>query len=345
MKKVETKYVRRGLLAIAAIVLITIAVWGLVFYLRATSEYAGTEPVRLSLASSFTADDVKSEMKAKLGEDYGAEVYRMWEFFDGTPASSYGSYVVEPGMEAYVFARNIARGRQTPVRLTFNNIRLLGTLAARVASRLDIDSAAFMMAMDSILPAHGFTKASYPAAFVPNTYEFYWTAPAEEVVERLLESRNDIWTDARVAKAKKLGLSKVEVATLASIVEEETAKKDERPMIARLYLNRLQKGMKLQADPTVKYAVGDFSLRRIYNRHLESPSPYNTYLHEGLPPGPIRIAELSAIDAVLDAPAHTYLYMCAKEDFSGYHNFASDYAGHEANARRYRAALNKRNIR
>ena len=164
-------------------------------------------------------------------------------------------------------------------------------------------------------------------------------------MSQVADSYKRFWTDERRAKARKLGLTPVGVATLASIVEEETAKADERPRVARLYLNRLNKGIKLQADPTVKFAIGDFAIRRISGRMLKTPSPYNTYIVVGLPPGPIRLVETATIDGVLDAPQHPYIYMCAKEDFSGYHNFATDYKSHIANARRYQAELNKRNIR
>ena len=160
-----------------------------------------------------------------------------------------------------------------------------------------------------------------------------------------MDYRNRFWDKSRRSKAARLGLTPAEVATIASIVEEETAKTDEKPKVARLYLNRLQKGIKLQADPTVKFASGDFSLRRITGKHLAIESPYNTYKISGLPPGPIRVPASSTLDAVLNAPNHNYIYMCAKEDFSGYHNFASDYATHQANARRYQAELNRRGIR
>ncbi|MDE5595777.1 MAG: endolytic transglycosylase MltG, partial [Muribaculaceae bacterium] len=165
------------------------------------------------------------------------------------------------------------------------------------------------------------------------------------LVKRLSDIRDKFWNEERRAKAASMGINPVGIATVASIVEEETAKKDERPKVARLYLNRLKRGMLLQADPTVKFAIGDFGLRRIYNTHLTVDSPYNTYKYKGLPPGPIRIPERSTLEAVLDAPAHNYIYMCAKEDFSGYHNFATDIAEHNRNAARYHRALSQRNIR
>lgn len=288
---------------------------------------------------------VKDSLRSSLGTSMGIRVYMMWKLMGGNAESAKGAYMIDNGVTALTAARRLSTGRQTPVNISFRGPRKLDMLARRVASQLDITPEEFLDACGKVLPTAGFKPEQYPAAFIPDTYQFYWSWPAEKVVERLLESRNNFWTDERLAKARAIGLSKVEVATLASIVEEETAKKDERPTIAGLYLNRLHKGMRLQADPTVKFAVGDFSLRRIRGEHLKVSSPYNTYQHAGLPPGPIRVPEAGTLDAVLNADRHNYLYMCAKEDFSGYHNFATDYAGHQANARRYQAELNRRNIK
>ena len=217
-------------------------------------------------------------------------------------------------------------------------------LSERIASQLQCTPDEFMRACEEVLPDSGFSRQNFPAAFIPDSYEFYWSATPANVVRRLLDYRNRFWNKERRAKAKELNLTPAQVATVASIVEEETAKADEKPKVARLYLNRLKKGIKLQADPTVKFASGDFSLRRITGKYLAIESPYNTYKVNGLPPGPIRIPAGSTIDAVLNAPQHDYIYMCAKEDFSGYHNFASDYSTHMANARRYQAELNRRGI-
>ncbi len=288
---------------------------------------------------------VKDSLKSSLGSSMGTRVYMMWSLMGGTPSGSEGAYRIANGQTALSAARKISTGRQTPVIVTFKGARTMDLLARRIASQLQCTPEEFLDACDDVLPQKGFKRAGYPAAFIPDTYEFYWSADPGKVVERLVDYRDRFWTPERIGKAKSLGLSKVEVATIASIIEEETAKRDERPKVARLYLNRVHKGMRLQADPTVKFAVGDFSLRRIKGEHLKYPSPYNTYLHAGLPPGPIRVPEASSLDAVLDAPMHNYLYMCAKEDFSGYHNFATDYATHQANARRYQAELNRRNIK
>ena len=291
-----------------------------------------------------TTSQVKDSLKTHLGSSMGTRVYVMWKLMGGSPSRTEGAYEVPNGQTALVTARRMATGRQTPVTITFNGTRTFPQLARRIASQLECEPDEFMDACLEVLPARGFTRETFPAAFIPDTYEFYWSASPDNIVRRLLDYRDRFWTEERVAKAKSLGLSKVEVATLASIIEEETAKADERPKVARLYLNRISQGIKLQADPTVKYAVGDFSLRRIRGNHLSVNSPYNTYKVTGLPPGPIRVPTATAMDDVLNAPQHPYIYMCAREDFSGYHNFATDYATHQANARRYQAELNKRNI-
>lgn len=292
-----------------------------------------------------TDEQVKDSLKSSLSSSMGTRVYLMWELMGGNPAKSEGAYQAVAGQTTLSIARRMVTGRQTPVKVTFNGTRTLANLADKISSQLQCSADDFIEACDEVLPSKGFSRATYPAAFIPDTYEFYWSATPTNIVKRLLDYRNNFWTEARLSKAQKLGLSKVEVATIASIIEEETAKKDERPQVARLYLNRLNRGMRLQADPTVKFAVGDFSLRRIKGEHLKKISPYNTYLNAGLPPGPIRIPAASSMDDVLNAPNHDYIYMCAKEDFSGYHNFAKTYTEHQANAKRYQSELNRKNIR
>lgn len=287
---------------------------------------------------------VKDSMKSSLGSSMGTRVYVIWKLMGGNSERSQGAYKVSPGQSALGISRRIAHGRQTPVEVRFNGTRTMKQLSERIASQLQCTPQEFMEACEDVLPDSGFTRQNFPAAFLPDSYEFYWSASPHNIVKRLLDYRNRFWNKERRAKAAALGLSPTEVATVASIVEEETAKADEKPKVARLYINRLRKGMKLQADPTVKFATGDFKLRRILGKHLAIESPYNTYKHTGLPPGPIRVPASATIDAVLNAPEHNYIYMCAKEDFSGYHNFASDYQTHIANARRYQAELNRRGI-
>ena len=191
----------------------------------------------------------------------------------------------------------------------------------------------------------GFTSQTIPAMFIPNTYEMYWNISAGKLMQRMKREYTAFWTETRRSRAEKAGISPVEAAILASIVEEESAATEEYSIIAGLYINRLHRGMPLQADPTVKFALGNFTLHRILHEHLNVDSPYNTYLYSGLPPGPIRIPSIAGVDAVLNYSKHHYLYMCAKEDFSGKHNFAASLAEHNRNAGRYQAALNRLGIR
>lgn len=333
---------KRHLFALSVILgaVIAIAACAAIFVMKS---YHG-EKQWIYIPSDATAQSVRDSLETHLGA-VGIDIYLIWRVMGGDTSAAHGAYLVSDGDVALQVSRRIAQGRQTPVRITVNNVRTVRQLAQRVSAGMEWIGDDFIAACNKVLPDAGFKTSEYPAAFIPDTYEFYWTSSTETVVKKLLDYRNAFWNDERRAKAKKLGLTPVKTATLASIVEEETNAADERPVVARLYLNRLDRGMKLQADPTVKFAVGDFSIRRITGKHLAEQSPYNTYLNAGLPPGPIRVAEKSAIDAVLDAPQHGYIYMCAKEDFSGRHNFASDYATHQRNATRYRTELNRRNIK
>ncbi|MDE5838375.1 MAG: endolytic transglycosylase MltG [Paramuribaculum sp.] len=307
--------------------------------------YRGDE-VWVYIPENATSDDIKKELTDKMGSGEATRVIGLWKLMGGDPAKAHGAYRFYPGAASIRIARRLQTGAQTPVSITFNNVRTLNDLAEKIAAPLEFSPNDFLEACSKELPGYGFDdKRTYIAAFLPDSYEAYWTDSAEKVVEKLVKHRNSFWDETRRQKAKALGITPVQTATIASIVEEESGKNDERPTIARLYLNRLHKGMKLQADPTVKFAVGDFSLRRILAKHLSVESPYNTYRNNGLPPGPIRLADARTIDAVLDAPKNNYIYMCAREDFSGYHNFAADYDTHLANAKRYQAELNKRGIK
>ena len=258
-----------------------------------------------------------------------------------------GRYAVEPGIDNNTFLNRLRRGQQAPIRLTFNNIRLLSDLSDRLSEQLMIgnDELLSIIGDEAFCESLGFNSQTIKTMFIPNTYEVYWNIQADKLIERFKREYDAFWTDERLKKAENIRLSPTEVSILASIVEEETAVPDEYPVVAGLYLNRLYKSMPLQADPTVKYAVGDFSLKRILKIHLEVESLYNTYLYGGLPPGPIRIPSIRCIDAVLNYTQHNYLYMCAKEDFSGRHNFAVTLSEHYKNANKYHAELNRRGIR
>jgi UPF0755 protein len=251
-----------------------------------------------------------------------------------------GRYHFRKGMNANQAVNILRAGLQEPVQLTFNNIRTKEELAGVVSHILEADSLSILSLFSpETAGEYGFTPETFPVMFIPNTYEFYWTTKAKQFADRMKAEYTVFWNEERQAKALNLGMGPVEVSILASIVQEETNRKSEKPKIAGVYINRLRKGMLLQADPTVKYAVGDIGLRRILNRHLETDSPYNTYLFPGLPPGPIAFPEIQSIDAVLDYEKHNLIYFCAREDLSGYHNFARTHAEHERNAARYHRAL------
>lgn len=258
-----------------------------------------------------------------------------------------GNYAIRPGDSTRDLCLRLLSGNQTPVRLTIPSVRTLNRLASAIGKQLMTDSATIMTVLSDsrLIDSLGYTPATFPALFIPNTYEVYWTMTPEQLVTRMVKENKRYWNDSRIAKAKAQGLTPTEVITLASIVDEETNKNDEKPIVAGLYLNRLHRNMRLQADPTVKFALGEFELRRILLAHLNIDSPYNTYKYAGLPPGPIRIPSMAAIESVLNPTKHHYIYMCAKEDFSGYHNFASTLTQHNANARRYQQALNRRGIK
>lgn len=257
-----------------------------------------------------------------------------------------GRYWVKPQMSNHQLITMLRAGRQSPVKFTFNNIRTREDLAHIVSQKLMTDSVDFIRLLNNndILRDYNLTHETALTLFIPNSYEIYWTTDAKGFLERMQKEHRRFWNEKRLQMAASANLTPTEVSILASIVDEETQKNDEKPIVAGLYLNRLRKGIMLQADPTVKFALGDFAIKRILLKDLEIDSPYNTYKHAGLPPGPIRIASISGIDAVLNAEKHEYYYMCAKEDFSGYHNFAKTLSQHNANAARYRNALRVRKI-
>lgn len=258
-----------------------------------------------------------------------------------------GAYRFSQSDNCLTVYRRLKSGAQTPVNLTLPSVRTVGKLLKTVSHQLMTDSSNLArLLMDSTYCAQiGYSTETLPCLFIPNTYEVYWTMTPEAFVKRMQKEHDRFWNKERIAKAQSIGLTPEEVATLASIVEEETANNAEKPMVAGLYMNRLHAEMPLQADPTVKFALQDFGLRRILHAHLETESPYNTYKHTGLPPGPIRIPSIQGIESVLNYTRHDYLYMCAKEDFSGTHNFAATFTQHLANARKYQQELNRRKIK
>lgn len=306
------------------------------------SRYDGDKAVWVRIPQGATEASVADSLKKALGDAYGGKVARYWR---GNPAGSRGAYLIEPGEWAVKVARRIEKGRQTPVKLTFNNIRTVNQLAERLTQRMDWQDGDFMEAFVKEADNSGISPEVLTGRMMPDTYEVYWTTEPGTVIRKIIANYDNFWTDERKEKARSLGLTPDEVVTIASIVEEETTKSDERGKVARLYINRLNRGMKLQADPTVKFAVGDFSLKRVGGTMLSTDSPYNTYRYVGLPPGPIRIPDRRTLDAVLNAPEHDYIYMCARPDFSGYHDFTADYTAHQRNAAAFRKVLDKRGIK
>ncbi len=257
-----------------------------------------------------------------------------------------GLYRIEKGMSNSQIINMFLARNQTPTTITFNNIRTKYELAANLGKQLLIDSADIIKVLldDEFLKKNKLNSAIVTSIFIPNTYEVYWTLSAEELLNRMIRESDAFWDPLRLAKAEQLKLSRDEVITLASIVEEETKNNAEKPIVAGLYINRIKKGYLLQADPTLKFGLNDFAKKRLTNEDKKVDSPYNTYKFKGLPPGPIRIPEKSSIDAVLNYKKHNYLYMCAKPDFSGLHNFAKNLSEHNKNAAAYHRALNQRGI-
>lgn len=258
-----------------------------------------------------------------------------------------GKYRLTKGMSNRSFINMLKAGNQEPIKISFQNVRLKETLAGMIAKRIESDSASISRLLDSaeFVQKYGFTTEDVFTVFIPDTYELYWNTSAEKFFSRMYDEYQKFWNADRKARAAKIGLTQVQVSILASIVDGEALHDKEMPVIAGLYMNRLKKGMRLEADPTVIFAAHDFSIRRVLNKHLIIDSPYNTYLKTGLPPGPIAMPSINAIDAVLNYSNHDYLYMCAREDFSGYHNFAKTLAVHQVNARKFQQALNERNIK
>ncbi len=259
-----------------------------------------------------------------------------------------GKYVIEKNANIFTVFRNLKGGRQTPVVLTINKFRTKRELAKYVGGKLECTEAdiyRFITNKDSIEP-FGVYQETLITLIIPNTYEIYWNSSPSDFMKRMTKESNSFWNNSRIDNAKLLGLSKEEVITIASIVEEETNNNKEKPIMASVYINRLNQGMPLGADPTIKYAVGDFSIKRVTFKHISSTasSPYNTYRNKGLPPGPICTPSIASIDAVLNAEKTDFLFFCANADFSGSHSFASTAEEHYENARKYRRALDSLRI-
>lgn len=257
-----------------------------------------------------------------------------------------GKFIIRNRSSNNEVVNKLRSGSQEPVKLRFNNLRTLSDLSDRIAEQLEIESSDLLEYISDADVQAKYTMNAHTMAcmFIPNTYEVYWNISKEALVERMHKEYKAFWTKSRLAKAEQIKLTPEEVITLASIVNLETRKNDEKNVVAGVYMNRIKIGMRLQADPTIIFAYNNFDMKRVLNKHKKIDSPYNTYKYAGLPPGPICIPDISSIDAVLNYNKHKYIYFCARSDFSGYHNFAKTLSQHNRNAAAYQKELNKRRI-
>ena len=318
---------------------------GYYYFVGSFSKLDTTEYVYIDDNDNLDSVFVKLE---PIASDHGLMAFKMMSRHGGYCDNiRSGRYAIAPGQSTIRVFRNLKNGHQEPVRLTIPECRTMDRLAGFLSKKLMMDSVAvaILFSDSSFCAQQGYDTATIACLFIPNTYEVYWNISIENLMKRMKKENDNFWNTQRTIKAESLGLTKEQVCTIASIIDEETANNAEKPMIAGMYINRLNAGMPLQADPTIKFALKDFALKRIYHNMLQFNSPYNTYKNTGLPPGPIKIASVAGIDAVLNRTAHDYLYMCAKEDFSGTHNFAKTYQEHLKNAAKYSQALNEKGIK
>lgn len=335
------------IISLIIIALIGVIAGGTGYYLFLSPQFNIDKTTYIYIDNNDNIDSVynKIETNANPGTLWGLKL--LTDKYDYSKNIKTGKYEIKSNDNIKSLFRKLSRGYQTPVQLTIPSVRTVDRLVRTLSKQLMSDSLELAKVIEDsvICKSIGYNKETLPALFIPNTYEVYWNITPQQLLERLVKENKRFWNEERMKKAKQINLTPIEVSTLASIVEEETANNQEKPMVAGLYINRLQKGILLQADPTVKFGLQDFGLRRILNKHLLVDSPYNTYKYAGLPPGPIRIPSIKGIESVLNYTKHKYIYMCAKEDFSGTHNFAENVSQHQANARRYQQALNQRNIK
>lgn len=337
---------KKLIVLLSVLIVIACICLGTAYYLLLAPQFHPQKTVYIYIDKDDIADSVYHKIRNTAAPEHLTGLYMIARLKQYDDHIHTGRYAIHPNDNVYHAFGRLLRGHQEPVNLVINSVRTLNQLARNVGRQLMIDSTDVIRGLqDSVYwEKLGYTKEMLPCLFIPDTYQVYWDTDTEDFFKRMVKEHDRFWNKKRLSQADSLGMTPAEVTTLASIVEEETNNALEKPIIAGLYLNRLHAGMPLQADPTIKFAWQDFGLRRISNIHLEIDSPYNTYRYAGLPPGPIRIPSPAGIDAVLNYTRHNYLYMCAKEDLSGTHNFAANYTEHMRNARKYWNALNRRKI-
>ncbi|AXG71090.1 endolytic murein transglycosylase [Kordia sp. SMS9] len=339
---------------IGIIVVIAIVVVGIFIYPKASMYFYGkktasnTEKIAFYVPTGATFEEVLNELKAK------EIIENIEKFQEYATLRNLKESTLEAGK--YVFPKNVPYSKvvedlrqgngEKEAQVTFNNARTKQELAEKIALTVEVTAEDILNLIldENFTSKYGFTPTTINTMFIPNTYNVYWDISAEDLIAKLAKEYKRFWTPERKAKAKALNLSQTEVSTLASIVVCETIMMDEAPKIAGVYVNRLRRGIPLDADPTLVWILGDFTIKRVLNKYKEFDSPYNTYMYKGLPPGPIYIPSVQYIDAVLNYEKHDYIFFCAKEDFSGYSNFAKTNRQHEINARKYHKALNERKI-
>jgi len=341
--------VNKGLILLMAATLLVLAIFAYRIYQKIYGPnimLEDKEYTYLYIPTSSQVEDVYQLIREK-GVVKNLESFKWLAKKKNYPSHVHpGKYKVHDDMSNNELVERLRAGRQEPVDLIFNNIRTIPQLAGVVSNQIEADSVDLITLLrdETYLEQFDMDPQSAPALFIPNTYEFWWDTNAGGFIERMHREYQNFWKGEKKKMAGELDMTPVEVTTLASIVDEETIHDGEMPEIAGVYINRLERGMRLQADPTIKFAIGDFSIKRVLKKHLQIDSPYNTYKHTGLPPGPISIPSIAAIQAVLNYAHHDYLYFVARPDFSGYHNFSETHRQHINNARKYQQALNRRDI-
>ncbi len=338
---------RKFIIALVVILIIALGFTGLNYYLKYFGPNVTDKQEYLYIHTGATFDDVYKTIKDDGIVTDSTTFYWAAQNMNYVKRVKAGRYHLHAGMSNRKLINMLASGTQEPVTVAYHNLRLKEQFAGFIAKKIEPDSTAIIHLLDSaaFVQQYGFTTDNVYTMFLPNSYQMYWNTSPEKFFKHIYANYQKFWTAERKQKAADINLTPVEVSVLASIVDAEALHDDEMPTIAGLYLNRLKMGMKLESDPTVIFAENDFTIHRVLSRYLTINSPYNTYLHTGLPPGPIMMPSINAVNAVLDYKKSNYIYMCAKEDFSGYHNFATNMADHLVNAHKFQQALNERNIK
>jgi UPF0755 protein len=337
---------KKFIIALVVLIIIGLGITCIIYYLNYFGPNVTANQEYLYIHTGATYDDVyktiRDENIVKDTATFNWSAQRM----DYPSRVKAGRYRLHSGMSNRRLINMLASGAQDPVTLSFHNLRLKQQFAGFVSKKIEPDSASIIHLLDSadFVQQYGFTTDNVYTMFLPNTYELYWNTTPQKFFKRMYANYQAFWTSERKQKAEEINLSPVQVSILASIVDAEALHDDEMPTIAGLYLNRLRIGMKLESDPTIIFALNDFTIHRVLKKDLDVVSPYNTYMHTGLPPGPVMMPSINAVNSVLDYTKSNYLYMCAKADFSGYHAFATNVADHLVNAHKYQQALNERHI-